>query len=1008
MPDAMTLLVVVALVVVAALCAGRARPPGLAGGRARRRGAGGGRHPHAARSAEGGQRRISSATCGRISRTRAASRRPPRRRRAPSSARRSAQHAQAMQQQLGGDGRRAERAAEALRRPARRAHARRTSSGSKRCARPSSSASTCCAARMRRSSTRCARPSTRSCRPRSTQRLGQSFKQVSDRLEQVHKGLGEMQTLAAGVGDLKRVLTQRQEPRQLGRGAARHAARRDADAGAVRAERRDASRQQASASNSRSGCRAAARTARRAGCRSTPSSRSRTTSGCRTRIERADAGAVEASRKALEDVLQAAGEVRSATSTSSRRTRRDFAILFVPTEGLYAEAVSRPGLADALQRDYRVMLAGPMNLAGDAQQPAAGLPHARDRAALDRGLARAGRGARPSSASSARSSRGRKEKLDQVEQDARRRAARKSTTIARKLRDVEALPEAEADRLLTGEGVGPSASNDDVADAARRRRPAPLTRHARPMWSAISRWRQRRILRRAAIPDALWREATGAAPVSRDLRRRRARAPAREGRALPPRQGDRRRARPRGDAAAARVIAIEACVLVLELDLAFYDGFENVIVYPGEFVPDWEWEDEAGVVHRNDGPLAGEAMPGGPVVLSWPDVAAERRLGEHRDEPRHPRVRAQDRHAQRRSRRLPAAARRNVGRRLERDADGGVRRFLRAGRSATRTPTIDPYAAESPAEFFAVLSEVFFADPLLLQREYPRMYEQFAAFYRQDPGGPQLSDGGTCLRAVRAVELFGGRRILCRDRRAAGHDRRRSSTRKSTARPQEPMHMNEGDSTMIRKTALFVATLFAAGTAFAFHCPQDMKKIDDAMAKNPKLTAAQTDEVKKYRAEGETLHKAGKHQESVDTLAKAMKILDSSNLRGSSDRSRRGHPRRSFFDAASRCVRQGAPTVDLPQARESDARMTHRRAAAWMVGACFLWSTAGLVVRLLEHAQELGGRVLAQPLRRAVDGRDPGRHAARRSLGGGARAPAGPASSPARCSARCSPASCWR
>jgi len=90
----------------------------------------------------------------------------------------------------------------------------------------------------------------------------------------------------------------------------------------------------------------------------------------------------------------------------------------------------------------------------------------------------------------------------------------------------------------------------------------------------------------------------------------------------------------------------------------------------------------------------------------------------------------------------------------------------------------------------------------------------------------------------------------------------------------KPMLMNEGGSMMIRKTTLLVATLFAAGTAFAFHCPQDMKKIDDAMAKDPKLTAAQTDEVKKYRAEGETLHKAGKHQESVDTLAKAMKILD--------------------------------------------------------------------------------------------------------------------------------------
>jgi hypothetical protein len=79
---------------------------------------------------------------------------------------------------------------------------------------------------------------------------------------------------------------------------------------------------------------------------------------------------------------------------------------------------------------------------------------------------------------------------------------------------------------------------------------------------------------------------------------------------------------------------------------------------------------------------------------------------------------------------------------------------------------------------------------------------------------------------------------------------------------------------MMRKTTLFVATMFAASTAFAGSCPTVMKKIDDAMAKNPKLTAAQTDEVKKYRAEGETLHKAGKHQESVDTLAKATKILD--------------------------------------------------------------------------------------------------------------------------------------
>ena len=98
--------------------------------------------------------------------------------------------------------------------------------------------------------------------------------------------------------------------------------------------------------------------------------------------------------------------------------------------------------------------------------------------------------------------------------------------------------------------------------------------------------------------------------------------------------------------------------------------------------------------------------------------------------------------------------------------------------------------------------------------------------------------------------------------------------RKNHSETSRLAHVITGDTMMIRKTALFVATLFAAGTAFAFHCPADMKKIDDAMAKSPNLTAAQTDEVKKYRAEGETLHKAGKHQESVDTLAKAMKILD--------------------------------------------------------------------------------------------------------------------------------------
>lgn len=78
----------------------------------------------------------------------------------------------------------------------------------------------------------------------------------------------------------------------------------------------------------------------------------------------------------------------------------------------------------------------------------------------------------------------------------------------------------------------------------------------------------------------------------------------------------------------------------------------------------------------------------------------------------------------------------------------------------------------------------------------------------------------------------------------------------------------------MRRLILTTAVLVAfAGPAVAFHCPRDMATIDAALAKNPDLTAEQKAEVTKLRAEGEELHNSGKHQESVDTLAKAMEIL---------------------------------------------------------------------------------------------------------------------------------------
>jgi hypothetical protein len=77
----------------------------------------------------------------------------------------------------------------------------------------------------------------------------------------------------------------------------------------------------------------------------------------------------------------------------------------------------------------------------------------------------------------------------------------------------------------------------------------------------------------------------------------------------------------------------------------------------------------------------------------------------------------------------------------------------------------------------------------------------------------------------------------------------------------------------VRKFAAVVILALASGVAAAAHCPMDMKQIDQALAGNHNLSAEQLAQVKKHRAEGEALHKAGKHQESVEELAKAKAIL---------------------------------------------------------------------------------------------------------------------------------------
>jgi MtfA peptidase len=177
-------------------------------------------------------------------------------------------------------------------------------------------------------------------------------------------------------------------------------------------------------------------------------------------------------------------------------------------------------------------------------------------------------------------------------------------------------------------------------------------------------------------------------------------------------------------------IAVQACMLILNLDIDYYRDWVEVIVYPGEFVAEFEYMDEFGVAHRVEEPMSGESWLAGPVILSWEDAAL--RGGEHGynvvihefahkldmlngDANGFPPLHADMDHSE------------WSGAFGEAYEDFGNR-----VRSGAPLP-IDPYAAETPAEFFAVLSEAFFEIPGKVRAEYPRVYAQLAAFYRQDP-----------------------------------------------------------------------------------------------------------------------------------------------------------------------------------------------------------------------------------------------------------------------------------
>ena len=244
--------------------------------------------------------------------------------------------------------------------------------------------------------------------------------------------------------------------------------------------------------------------------------------------------------------------------------------------------------------------------------------------------------------------------------------------------------------------------------------------------------RERRALKRRAIPDALWHRTLIRYPF---LARRNA-ADLDELRRLSSLFLDRKEfsgaqgLQVSDDMAVA--IAAQACLPVLRLGLGPYDGFVGIVVHPDEVQVRRELIDDDGIVHELDDVLSGEAMEGGPMMLSWRDVS---QAGESAEwgynvvvhEFAHV-IDMGDGIADGIPPLASAVERSRWQAVLIHEYEGFCARV-----DADEATVLDPYGAESPEEFFAVACEAFFVAPLDMRGEHPSLYALLAGYYRQDP-----------------------------------------------------------------------------------------------------------------------------------------------------------------------------------------------------------------------------------------------------------------------------------
>jgi len=277
-------------------------------------------------------------------------------------------------------------------------------------------------------------------------RLGESFKQVADRLEQVHRGLGEMQVLAKDVGSLNRVLTNVKTRGLFGEVQL---------AGLL--EQVFTPEQYASNVETVPGSGARVEFAIRLPGRRDdgaplwlPIDAKFPREDYERLVdaqERADPVAVEASAKAIENRLRAeARTIREKYIAPPHTT--DFGIMFVPTEGLYAEALRRPGLMEGLQREHKVVLAGPTTLLATLNSLQMGfrtLALEKRSAEVWEVLGAVKTEFAAFSAVLARTKKKLEEASNTIDQ-----AQTRTNVMTRKLKSVEALPQTQTDLLLPG------------------------------------------------------------------------------------------------------------------------------------------------------------------------------------------------------------------------------------------------------------------------------------------------------------------------------------------------------------------------------------------------------------------------------------------------------------------------------------------------------------------------------------------------------------------------------